>query len=580
MTIKRFLTLFSTFALLAGWFSVAPHGQRRPTVSADLAHHAAGPHRHRVIVQADEGALSTLRGRRLGVLRRQLSGAVALDVSDAELDALTRDGNVLHVSGDLPVHADMAVTNKVTNAATVWQGTSGLLGLGGTPGYKGSGITVAVLDSGIASHQALGTRVVARVSFVSTEPTVAGDPFGHGTHVAGIVGGNGGPAASIGAPYSGGSAPSVKLVDVRVLGSNGSGLTSDVIAGINWVVQNRKLYGGIRIINLSLGHPVTESSVSDPLDKAVATAVANGIVVVAAAGNYGQTSTGATILGGVTSPGNSPFAITVGAIDTKGTADTSDDKLAPYSSRGPTKYDFGVKPDVVAPGTRIVSLEVAGSYLSTTYPSWHVAGSASNAYARMTGTSMAAAVVSGGVALLLNAQPTLSPAQVKIALQMGARYVSDAGLIGAGTGGVDFAASLRVANQGLIGSLLTSITNLLGLSSGAAFRDAGTLIDRVYDRSGIRLLRLLDLSALFDAAESAEWGVLNLLGLTNPLASKPANYLVWGQVAGWTSSYYVVWGSTIQDPSGQYVVWGSSDVTDGSYVVWGSSLPGSDGSTR
>ena len=102
----------------------------------------------------------------------------------------------------------------------------------------------------------------------------------------------------------------------------------------------------------------------------------------------------------------------------------------------------------------------------------------------------------------------------------------------------------------------------------------------LFDRSGIRLLRLLDLSALFDAAESAEWGVLNLLGLGNPLASKPANYLVWGQVAGWTSSYYVVWGSTIQDPSGQYVVWGSSDVTDGSYVVWGSSLPGSDGSTR
>jgi serine protease AprX len=278
------------------------------------------------------------------------------------------------------------------------------------------------------------------------------------------------------------------------------------------------------------------------------------------------------VLGGITSPGNSPFAITVGAIDTNGTVDPSDDKLAPYSSRGPTRYDLAVKPDVVAPGTRIVSLEVPGSYLSTTYPQWHVAGSGTNAYARMSGTSMSTPVVSGGVALLLNAQPSMTPAQVKIAMQMGARYISDAGLIGAGTGAVDFAASMRIANQGLVGSLLTSITNLLGLSSGATFRDAGTLTNRIYDRSGIRLLNLLDLSALFQSADSAEWGVLNLLGLGNPLASKPANYLVWGQVAGWTNNYVVVWGSTIQDPSGQVVVWGSSDYTDGTVVVWGSSI--------
>ena len=110
---------------------------------------------------------------------------------------------------------------------------------------------------------------------------------------------------------------------------------------------------------------------------------------------------------------------------------------------------------------------------------------------RLSGTSMSAAVVSGGIALLLNANPSLTPGQVKIAMQMGARFMPKAGIIAAGTGSVNFSQSMKLANQGLIGSLLTSITNLLGSSSGATFRDFGTLIDRIYDRSGIRLLQLL-----------------------------------------------------------------------------------------
>ena len=101
-----------------------------------------------------------------------------------------------------------------------------------------------------------------------------------------------------------------------------------------------------------------------------------GVVVIASAGDYGVTSTGAPVLGGITSPGNSPYAITVGAIDTAGTVTRSDDTVAAYSSKGPTRYDLAVKPDVVAPGTRIVSLEAQGSYLSRNYPSWHIAGTA------------------------------------------------------------------------------------------------------------------------------------------------------------------------------------------------------------
>ena len=370
--------------------------------------------------------------------------------------------------------------------------------------------------------------------------------------------------------YGGGSAPSVKFVDVRVLGRGGSGRTSDVIAGIDWVIAYRQAYN-IKIINLSLGHPVMEPSITDPLCRAVSRAVAAGITVAVSAGNYGLTAAGNPVLGGITSPGNSPDALTIGSVDTKGTLDTRDDVVAPYSSRGPARYEIVVKPDIVAPGTKVVSLEAQNSYISTAYPQWHIAGAGKNAYLRLSGSSMSTAVVSGGVALLLSAQPGLSPAQVKMALQMSARFMPADGLIGAGTGSVDFARALKITNQGLITSLLSTVTNLLGGGSGAAFRDRGTLIDRVYDRSGIRLLSLLDFLPLFKNAGSAENGVLNLLGTSNPIGNSAPNYVVWGNVAGWSTSYYVVWGNSIQAPSGQYVVWGNNNISDPNYVVWGNS---------
>jgi serine protease AprX len=557
--------------ILGSWVAT-PAGQP-PTISADLAHHAAGAHTHRVIVQADQSALEPVRRGLHGFLRRELSGAMAIEVTDAQLEALEHNPLYSHISGDLPVVGDMAITNKVTGATSVWQGTSGLLGLLGTPGYTGTGVGVAILDSGIAVHTALDTRVVAHVNLVSDEPGVTGDPFGHGTHIAGIIGGNRTAASYVTAAYAGGSAPSVRLIDVRVLGALGSGRTSDVIAGIDWVIAHRTTYN-IRVINLSLGHAVTEPSATDPLCQAVARAVAAGITVSVSAGNYGLTSAGAPVLGGITSPGNSPVALTVGAIDTKGTLDTSDDVVAPYSSKGPARYEIVVKPDVVAPGTGVVSLEAQNSYLSTTYRQWHIAGSAKNAYMRLSGTSMSTAVVSGGAALLLNAHPSMTPAQIKMAIQMGARFMPQAGLIAGGTGSVNFAQSMKIAQTGLLNSLLSTVTSLLGLSSGATYWDRGTLIDRVYDRSGVRLLGILDLSALFGGADSAEPGVLNLLGTSNPIGSTAPNYVVWGNVAGWSGSYYVVWGNTIQSPSGQYVVWGNNEISDSNYVVWGNSTGG------
>jgi serine protease AprX len=568
------LLLAAVAAALLSWPS-AIEGQRFPTRSGDLASLRAD--RVRVIVQADHPGLNAVGRRHARGLRRRLANAAAMELTKSEFEALARDGAVTHISKDLPVVADMAITNRVTGAETVWQGTRGLLGLGSTPGYKGEGIVVAVIDSGIAPHSALGSRVVARVNLVSSEPGVTGDPFGHGTHVAGMIGGAGSAALRLTTAYNGGSAPAVRFVDVRVLGRTGVGYTSDVIAGIEWVIANRAKYG-IRVINLSLGHAVAEPAATDPLCIAVERAVREGIVVVTSAGNYGQTAEGAKVLGGITSPGNSPSVITVGAVDTHGTADRGDDAVAPYSSRGPTRFDFAIKPDIVAPGTRIVSLEAANSYIATSYPSWHVAGSSTNGYLRLSGTSMAAGAVSGGVALLLDAEPGLTPAQVKLLLQTSARFIPSAGLVGGGTGSVDLAQSIKLAQQGLVSRLLTSVTNLLGLSSGASFFDRGTLIDRVYDRTGIRLLGLLNLGALLGGADHAEPGVLNLLGTTNRLGYTPANYLVWGSVAEWSNSYYLVWGSTVQDPSGQYLVWGSMD--HGDYLVWGSNVSVADNGPR
>ena len=572
LVLVRFRVSLAVIAVALLSWPLSTHGQRLPSLSPDL--HDLRSNRVRVIVQADGAGLKSVRGRLLRSLKRELDGAAALDLTRAEYEALKRDSSVAHISRDLPVVADMAITNKVTRAETVWQGTSGLLGLGSVPGYQGAGIGVAVIDSGISQHSAIGSRVVARVNLVSNEPGVSGDPFGHGTHVAGMIGGAGASAARVTTAYSGGSAPAVRFIDIRVLGRTGVGYTSDVLAGIDWAIANRTKYG-IRIINLSLGHPVAEPAATDPLCIAVERAVKTGIVVITSAGNYGVTPTGAPIFGGITSPGNSPAAITVGAIDTKGTADRSDDVVAPYSSKGPTRFDFGVKPDVVAPGTRIVSLEANGSYIAATYPQYHVAGTGNNAYLRLSGTSMATGVVSGGVALLLNAEPSLSPAQVKVALQTGARFIPSAGLIAGGTGSVDFAQTLKIADQGLITGLLSTLTNVLGLSSGASFFDRGTLIDRVYDRTGIRLLGLLDLGALLGGADSAEWGVLSLLGQSNPIGYTPANYVVWGTAAGWTSSYYVVWGTSMRDPSGQYVVWGTA--ADEDYVVWGTTVEAANG---
>jgi serine protease AprX len=548
--------------------------EHRAHLSDDLLKHQAGRSaaRVRVIVHGSRSELEALAERNhLNVAKWLKEGAV-LQANNVELSRLASETAIDHLSGDPLVGTAMSVSNQSTLAAQTRAGTSGLLGIGAVPGVTGQGVVVAVVDSGIAKHNALNNKVLASVSFVTGDPSTV-DVYGHGTHVAGIIAGTGTAAAGVTTQYDGGIAPGVQLVNVRVLGANGVGYTSDVINGIDWVIENRARYN-IRAMNISLGHPVGESSTTDPLCEAVARAVGAGIVVVASAGNDGRTVNGVPILGGITSPGNSPFAITVGAINTWGTPSRSDDTIATYSSRGPTKYDLTIKPDLAAPGNRIISLEALNSSLSKGHPTLHRAGSGWNEYMQLSGTSMAAPIVTGAVALLLQGTPGLGTAQVKIALQSGATYMPDAGLLGAGAGSLNIWTSRKIAANGLVSLTTTLLGGLLG-PSGASYWDAGSLAARLYDGVGLRLLSFLDLSKIWSNTSLLKFGDLNLVGPVNLLSLVPPNRLIWGaEVTGWTSEQHIIWGTDMYDDGGDHIIWGTSE--DDDHIIWGTSGPMTD----
>jgi serine protease AprX len=550
--------------------------QHRAQLSLDLAAHE-GRHttaRARVIVHGTAAEVAALAARhQLQIVRSLVNGAVVF-ADSRQVTELAADAGVGQLSGDVPVRPWMSISDVSTAAKQTRTGQPGLLGLGGIAPVNGAGIGVAIIDSGVSPHAALADKVVGNVSLVTGDPSVL-DAFGHGTHVAGIIAGSGAAASGVTKLYTGGIAPGAQIINVRVLGANGVGLTSDVIAGIDWAIAHKGQYN-IRVINLSVGHPVMEPAAFDPLCLAVQRAAAAGIVVVAAAGNYGVAPDGSPILGGITSPGNSQFAITVGALNTFGTTNRSDDRVATYSSRGPTPYDFAVKPDIAAPGNKIISLDAHGSSLSTTYPFLHKAGSGNNEYMQLSGTSMSAPMVSGAVALFLQGKPGLSAAQIKLALQTGATYMPDGGLMGAGAGSVNFWATRRVTANGLLALTNSLLGGLLAPSSGATFWDDGSMTRRLYGAGGIRLLGLIDIPLVWADPSLLKVGNLNLVGLLNPLGSMARSPLLWGQVASWTTEQQIMWGTTIYNPEGQQIMWGTSDQTDGTQIMWGTSMTAPD----
>jgi serine protease AprX len=552
---------------------------RRAHLSADLQLHQQSRSRHkaRVIVHGDAAQVQEIASRHGLRIVRELAHESVVEATGAQIAALAAEPGLDHLSGDVPVGSFMSVSNKSTAADQTRAGTWGLLGIGSISGVNGQGVGVALLDSGISSHKALGTKVVASVSFVTGDADRI-DEFGHGTHIAGIISGSASVASGVTTSYSGGIAPGAHLVNVRVLGANGTGLTSDVIAGIDWVIANRSTYN-IRIINLSLGHSVMEPASTDPLCEAVARAVRAGIVVVASAGNRGKADNGAPILGGITSPGNSPYAITVGALNTWNTVNRSDDSVTTYSSRGPTRFDLAVKPDLGAPGNKVVSLEAAGSYLAKTYPTSHVAGSGTNAYMRLSGSSMATGVISGGVALLLHGNKYLTPQQIKLLLQTGSTYLPQDGLLAGGAGNANIWSSRRASVNGL-DDLLAALPLIGGLFSppgGATFWDTGTMTAKMYSGTGIHLLGLGDLVGALLNPSSLSWGTLHLVGQNNAIAPLGANHIIWGDVSYWTDNSHIIWGDSITSPEGQHIIWGDTQMTEGYHIIWGDTTMMEDG---
>jgi serine protease AprX len=267
----------------------------------------------------------------------------------------------------------------------------------------GKGVTIAVIDTGIHPHEDLtnpSNRIVAFQDFVHgrNEPY---DDNGHGTHCTGDAAGNG--HLSNGQYMS--PAPEASIIGIKVLDENGSGRLSTIIEGIEWCIDHKEEHQ-IRIISLSLGAPAYETFRDDPLSLAVQEAWHNGIAICAAAGNSGPA------VSTISTPAINPFIITVGSTDDQDTLNRMDDVIADYSSRGPTIDSF-VKPDIYAPGTNIISLLAPGSALESQLPEMIIKEN----YIQMSGTSMATPICAGVIALMLEANPNLSPNDVKYILK-------------------------------------------------------------------------------------------------------------------------------------------------------------------
>jgi serine protease AprX len=473
----------------------------------------------------------------------------------AALEGLSRLPFVESISTDAVVTANETSTQASTQNWTL-RGTLGLP----VQSPVGNGVGVAVIDSGLAASSEFGDRIDGFYDFTGNggNSSTPRDDYGHGTHVAGLIAGNG----NLSSQQYRGVAPKARLTVLKVLDANGAGITSNVIAAIEFVTKHKDRLG-IDIINLSLGHPILEPAATDPLVQAVEAAVRAGIVVVAAAGNVGVSpSTGQPAYAGILSPGNAPSAITVGSVKPFDTNMRSDDRVANYSSRGPTWYDGAAKPDLVAPGQGLVSVAATSSTLYLNNPALRV----DQSYLRLNGTSMATAVVSGTVALILEASRAASPSgtpltpnAVKAVLQFTALPARD--------------------DQGVVYDYLTQGTGSVNAAGAIAL---AARIDTTKPVSSAWLTTSVPTSTTIDGqtlawSESVIWN--DAVGF-GPIAyiNEPAwsTNIVWGSDDNivWGSDDNIVWGSNIV--WGNNIVWASDDnIVWGSNIVWGNTLIGS-----
>lgn len=360
----------------------------------------------------------------IGGFSAQLPGSALADLARSEWVSLVWGDGQIRMSGSTSPYNSQ-------DPNTFWRQSIRLNQVDGL--YDGTGVTVALLDTGVSQSGDLGNRVLARVDLTPDHDGF--DRYGHGTHLSGIIAGTG---AASGGQWRG-VAPGANLVSVKVAGSDGSTDVSVVIAGLQWVVSNRATYN-IRVLNLAFGTDSKQSYSVDPLDYAVEQAWFSGILVVASAGNRGPDG------GTVNKPGDDPFVLTVGAADNHGTPDRSSTTVAPFSSWG-SPGGF-MKPDVVAPGITIVSIRDSGSTIDVAYPDARMGDS----YFKGTGTSQAAAIVSGVAALMFQANPSLTPDLAKGALMKTAFRNASYKWPTAGAGLVD------------VGSAIQAVTHIGGVT--------------------------------------------------------------------------------------------------------------------
>ncbi len=566
--------------LILNAFICAAAPPQKPKMSNDLA--TTDPSSNvRVIVQwnstpDDAKELKILS--RGGVVHSRLK-AIKASVTTLSADAardLANDSEVAYISPDRPVHAKLDYTAAAINASAAWNA-----------GWNGNGIGVAVIDSGINGSDAnLSSLLGLSSSVVYTQDLLGGnghDTYGHGQHVAGIIASNGSSSNCLNCTRSFmGIAPNVKLLNFRVLDQNGEGTDSNVIAAIDQAIAVQSTYN-VRVINLSLGRPVYESYTQDPLCQAVEAAWKAGIVVVVAAGNDGRDDLfGEQGYGTINAPGNDPYVITVGAMKTEETYTRTDDLIASYSSKGPTQVDHIVKPDVVAPGNQVVSLRSSGSTLVNQNPGNSVKNAyyqgnllllfaptgTSSAFFTLSGTSMATPVVSGAAADLLQANPSLTPDQVKILLMQSAyktfpssstvtdstgTYTDYYDIFTVGAGYIDLSAALSE-----IKSVPAGVT---AISPTAVYDPTTGFVTLSYDPSSIW-------SAPVVAGEKELWGAQSIFG-ASVLAG---NKCLWGAQSIWGASTLAgekeLWGA--QSIWGADSVWAFESLF-GAESIWGAS---------
>ena len=345
---------------------------------------------------------------------------VAVDLTGAQIVTLAADKHVTAITADSRVRL-----SALSQGNEKWPFVTGVAKYTSAPAA-----TIAIVDSGIdASRPEFAGRIAANVNLTSLPGNSSGDGRGHGTFVAGIA------AGAMGG--RGGAAPTAKIVSLDVMDDQGMAKTSDVIAAADWILANKAKYG-IRVANFSLHSSVANSFMYDPLDKAVESLWFNNVVVVVAAGNYGNPNGPSGV---PFAPGNDPFVITVGASDTGRSVSTLDDVAAPWSAYGYTLDGFA-KPDLAAPGRYMVGPVPVTSTLYTERAD-HVVDTG---YMELSGTSFAAPIVSGVAALILGKHPEFTADQVKGALMLGTKPMPRAADLSEGVGEVNAARSLEYPN--------------------------------------------------------------------------------------------------------------------------------------